>query len=172
MSIRAAVIDDAPEIARVHVESWRTTYKDLIPADLLASLSVERRERWWRELLSNEKRQEQAFVAEENGVVIGFASCGAERTQNPDYRGELYAIYLLQQAQRRGIGRELVRAAARWLLEQGYTSMLVWVLEGNPAARFYEALGGTALGQKTITIGSIALLERSYGWRDIHSRTG
>jgi GNAT superfamily N-acetyltransferase len=167
MSIRVAVIDDAPEIARVHVDSWRTTYQGLLPEDLLSGLSYERRERWWHDVLSKEERQDQLFVAEEDGAVVGFVSCGAERTSNPDYTGELYAIYLLQQAQRRGMGRELTRAAAQWLLEQGHTSMLVWVLEGNPAVRFYEALGGIALGQKPFTLGNAERVEISYGWRDI-----
>ena len=38
--VRPAVRDDLPGIARVHVESWRTTYAGLMPPDYLAGLRV------------------------------------------------------------------------------------------------------------------------------------
>ncbi|MEI2404674.1 hypothetical protein [Niallia taxi] len=31
MKIRKAIIEDASGISRVHVDAWRTTYKNLIP---------------------------------------------------------------------------------------------------------------------------------------------
>ena len=37
--IRAATLNDAPAIARVHVESWRTTYRGFLADDFLLSLS-------------------------------------------------------------------------------------------------------------------------------------
>lgn len=43
MKIRRAKLDDAQGIAKVHVNSWRTTYKDIIPNDFLDNLSVEQR---------------------------------------------------------------------------------------------------------------------------------
>lgn len=169
MRIRAATAADAPALARVHVDSWRTTYKGIMPDDLLANLSYGRREAFWREVILKEYAPERIFVAEDNGVVVGFASCGPERTSNPDYKGELYAIYLFQQYQGRGVGRELCRAVAHYLLEQGHTGMLVWVLEQNPSRRFYEALGGQEVERKTISMGGVDLLEVAYGWRDIHA---
>ena len=54
--VRRARVEDAAEIARVHVDSWRTTYAGLVPADHLASLSYERFEQnWLRE--SNDYRE-------------------------------------------------------------------------------------------------------------------
>jgi GNAT superfamily N-acetyltransferase len=168
MDIRAAAIADAPAIARVHVDSWRTTYKGIVPNDHLANLSYEERESMWRGVIENEAAPQRVFIAEDNGGVIGFAACGPERTHNPTYTGELYAIYLFQQHQRRGIGRELTRAVADYLLEQGHSGMLVWVLEQNPSRRFYEALGGEEVERKTIPIGGVNLSEVAYGWRDIY----
>ena len=60
------------------------------------------------------------------------------------YDGELYAIYLLGEHQGRGIGRRFVELVVAWLREQGHESMRVWVLEGNPAQRFYERHGFVA----------------------------
>ena len=45
MQIRRAKLDDAPGIAKVHVESWRTTYKGIIPNDFLNNLSYEAKNR-------------------------------------------------------------------------------------------------------------------------------
>ena len=42
--IRMALAVDAPAIARVHVDSWRATYRDIVPEEHLAKLSYEKRE--------------------------------------------------------------------------------------------------------------------------------
>jgi hypothetical protein len=44
MRIREATIADVAAIAKVHAESWRTTYKGLLPDDYLANLTYEQRE--------------------------------------------------------------------------------------------------------------------------------
>lgn len=167
-TIRPAQEADAPGIAQVHVTSWRTTYAGLIPADFLATLSVESREANWRAQIVNPNRTTEIFVAQEaNGEIIGFACGGPERENNPVYKGELYAIYLLAEYQGRGIGRLLMQAVVGYLLDQKFTTMLIWVLAGNPACRFYEAMGGKRVGSKPIEIGDAMLEELSYGWEDI-----
>ncbi|BDI14956.1 hypothetical protein ANSO36C_07580 [Nostoc cf. commune SO-36] len=47
MAIREANLADAPAIAKVHVDTWRTTYSNLMPAKFLADLSYEERETKW-----------------------------------------------------------------------------------------------------------------------------
>ncbi len=49
MRIREATPDDIPGIARVHVDTWRTAYLGIVPAEHLAGLSYERSEARWRE---------------------------------------------------------------------------------------------------------------------------
>jgi len=83
------------------------------------------------------------------------------------YDGELYAIYLLGEHQGRGIGRRFVELVVAWLREQGHESMRVWVLEGNPAQRFYERLGGKKVGIKVEDIGGHSVTEIAYGWDDL-----
>ena len=81
------------------------------------------------------------------------------------YRGELYAIYLLESSKRRGYGRELVRAVVGGLREMGLEDMIIWVLRDNQNARtFYERLGGVYVRTQPITFGSATLEEVSYGW--------
>jgi ribosomal protein S18 acetylase RimI-like enzyme len=157
-------VDDAPAIARVHVASWRSTYRAVMPRDFLESLSEVGYAERWRRLI--EEGSSRVYVVENDGEVVGFASGGRERAGETGYSGELYAIYILDDFQHRGRGRELVRAVVGGLRELGLEDMLIWVLRDNEAARnFYERLGGVYVRQQPITIGSMTLEEVSYGWR-------
>jgi ribosomal protein S18 acetylase RimI-like enzyme len=171
--VRPAALDDAPEIARVHVATWRSTYRGMLPDDFLASLSeAHYTERWRRVIAEGSSR---VFVVEagrrpleETRGVTGFASGGRERAGETGFAGELYALYVLEGAQRRGHGRELVRAVAGALRELQLPDMIVWVLRDNsPARAFYERLGGTYVRAQPITIGATTLEEVSYGWRGL-----
>lgn len=167
--VRNATPEDAPAIAHVHVNSWRTTYAGIVPDAFLAGLSYEQRESYWQDIIDHHLSKQGLFVAQQAEDVVGFVICGAEREHHPVYTGEIYAIYLLKQAQGQGLGSALARAAARWLQANGHNAMLVWVLEQNPACRFYEALGGQTVSRKMLTIGGAELAEIAYGWRDIGS---
>jgi GNAT superfamily N-acetyltransferase len=170
VGIRPAEPADARGIARVHVESWRTTYRGLVPDAYLDALSIDRREQFWRERLTGAGIPQgfEVVAVEQDGTVVGFASGGPERENDPLYRGELYAIYLLQSHQGRGIGSKLLRAVAARLLQDGTTAMLLWVLADNPACKFYARLGGQKLREKGIEIGGASLVEAAYGWADLH----
>ncbi len=106
--IRKAEVDDAAGIAKVHVDSWRTTYKGIVPDTFLESLSYEQRELIWKKGIN----ENNVYIAEnENGQVIGFSTGGKERTGKYEaYTGELYAIYILKEYQGKGIGRLLVQS--------------------------------------------------------------
>jgi hypothetical protein len=101
--IRAASRADAGPISRVHVDSWRTTYEGIVPAEYLRGLSYRDRESRWNEILTTGLPASRIFVAEtESGAVVGFAHGGPEREGNATYRGELYVIYLVQEHQNTG----------------------------------------------------------------------
>jgi ribosomal protein S18 acetylase RimI-like enzyme len=164
--VRPATIGDAAEIARVHVASWRTTYRGMLPDDFLASLSEDHYTERWKRVIA--EASSRVHVVEESAQMVGFASGGRERAGEGTFAGELYAIYVLDSAQRRGHGRELVRAVAGALREMGLPDMIVWVLRDNAAARrFYERLGGIYVRSQPITIGTATLEEVSYGWRGL-----
>jgi L-amino acid N-acyltransferase YncA len=106
MRIRKAIASDAMGIAKVQVDTWRTTYQGIVPDDYLDSMTFENREHKWKEIL----KEGTVYVAEEKGKVCGFSCGGKQRSENyPAYAGELYAIYLDQQYQRRGIGSLLLK---------------------------------------------------------------
>jgi GNAT superfamily N-acetyltransferase len=124
--IRKAIPLDASAIARVHVDSWRTTYRGIIPESYLKSLSYDQRANQWKNSLDDENYF--VCVAEEDfsNQIVGFASGGPDRSKDVEYTGELGAIYLLEDYRRKGIGQKLVLLAiVRKLLEQGHHSMIV-----------------------------------------------
>ncbi len=168
IAIREATLDDAEDIARVHVASSRTTYQGIMPDDYLAFIDVEEWMERRRINLENAGEHEVAYVAEVDGRIVGWARGGPERSDDNHYEGELYGLYLLREYQRIGIGRRLISTMAKHLAEEGMTSMFLWVLAENEGARrFYEALGGQPAGEHYITTGGVQLPEVAYGWKDI-----
>jgi GNAT superfamily N-acetyltransferase len=107
-----------------------------------------------------------AMVAEQDGHVVGFAMAGPNRLADGG-DAELFAIYLLADAQGLGVGRRLFTTAAQSLHRAGFQSLIVWVLDGNPAARFYERMGGRRIAEKTLMIGLQTCAEVGYGWPDL-----
>ncbi len=80
------------------------------------------------------------FVAEEDGAIVGFASCGESRDMQGE--GELYAIYALPDSWGSGAGPALMAAVVAALRTGGFDTARLWVLESNPRAqRFYEREG-------------------------------
>jgi ribosomal protein S18 acetylase RimI-like enzyme len=167
--IREANVDDAPGITHVHIDAWRTTYRGIVPDETLDNINVERREEMWQESISNPERDNFVYVAENvSGEVVGFASGGPESSGEGEYNGELYAIYILEDYQRQGIGRQLTETVIHRLVKDGFSSMLLWVLKDNESSReFYEKMDGEFAGQKQYEIGGKMLDAVGYGWKDI-----
>jgi len=133
-----------------------------VPSEYLASLSVEVRAQAWKEQLENPALT--MFVAEDDRCIFGFACGGKLRDKVAEFDAELFAIYLLHANQRQGVGTELLRRVAKTLHDLGFRSLLVWVLEQNPAVVFYQILGACTVAQKTIEIGGVQLMELALGW--------
>ncbi|HSL29057.1 MAG TPA: GNAT family N-acetyltransferase [Anaerolineales bacterium] len=169
--IRAAEMNDAQDMAVVRVETWRATYRGMIPDAFLQALSAEAlAENWRKAFWEDGDRGLGIFVAEdEQNHIVGIAICGPSQEPDPAYEGEIYVLYVLPAYQNQGIGRALVAACARHLTQvMGLKSMLVWVIAENPYRRFYESLGGIFVREKHQEIGGKIITEAGYGWIDIH----
>ena len=117
MKIRRATEKDLIGIAHVHVETWQSTYKGIIPDEYLQSLTIENRTKNWKRNLKT--LHTTTFIAEnEAGDIIGFAAGGPEQTRDPYYQAEIYAIYILDAYQRKGIGKQLIKPIAKLLEEK------------------------------------------------------
>lgn len=170
MVIREASLEDIEGIAKVHVDSWRSTYKGIISDAYLSRLTVEKRKKNWLWTLNNLNIHEKIFVAEDKGEIVGFSNGGKNRTPNTEYDGELYALYILKEYQGKGLGKKLVEEVMDTLRKKNYDSMMVWVLESNPAIGFYRKLGGEEFTRKDIEIGQDVLIEVALGWKNIIPR--
>lgn len=166
MHIRRAKPEDAPRIAWVHLESWKTTYPGIVPQAYMDGLKVETGIQNWRERLTQAEGP-IVFVAEDEAGVFGFAAGGTIMHPVDGFDGELGAIYLLASHQRRGAGAELVRHVARALVQRGFQRMVVWVLKANSSRLFYERMGGVLVAEQGIEIGGVTLPEVAYGWKDV-----
>ncbi|RAP76139.1 GNAT family N-acetyltransferase [Paenibacillus montanisoli] len=168
MIMRMASIDDCEGIAKVHLESWKTTYAGIIADSYLAGLTLEGRIRNRLLAFNHPQPDEMTFVAEEpDGRIVGFISGGKCREADLVYDAEVYAVYLLKEAQGLGYGRRFFTKMAAALKARGYSSLMLWVLRDNPALHFYEKMGGAVIGSKEIQIGEQLLIETALGWKVI-----
>jgi len=173
LALREAVPADATAISRVHRESWRTTYAGILPAAVIERESGRKSEESWRRWLENSDRASATVVAEREGAgIVGFSFCGNARAPLERLESEIYALYVLQEQQRQGIGRELVRASARHFVRHGHFGFYLWVLKANRARLFYDALGGQAVAEKTEILGGHPFAEIAYAWHDLTALIG
>ena len=150
MDIRPARIEDAAQIARVHVQSWQGAYQSLLPQAYLDSLDpAQRVGRWESALSETDWSRDGTLVADAGGSLFGFISYGPARDDDADHKrvGEILAIYLMPAAWGKGSGRQLMGVALERLIEAGFDQVTLWVLDSNiRARRFYEAGGWSADG--------------------------
>jgi GNAT superfamily N-acetyltransferase len=166
--IRRGVIEDATEASAMHADTWRTSYRGLVPDALLDHLDASRWESGWRRGFESMDPTRVVHVAEIGGRIVGFAGGGRARPgAPPGYVGEVYAIYVHPERQGQGIGRVLLRAAADGLVERGLVPIVIWTLFNNPRSRgFYESRGGVVIGEKRELFDGYELYEVAYGWTD------
>jgi ribosomal protein S18 acetylase RimI-like enzyme len=163
MNIRPANEDDAQAIATVHVRSWQTAYRGVVPDSYLDSLSIEKRTTFWRGFLQEPSRPE-IWAADADPPIIGWATVSQSRDKDaPPRTGELNAIYVLPEYWSSGVGRALWIKARERLGERGFDRVTVWVLAENVRAiRFYKAAGFSAGLEQDIEIGGKVLREVRY----------
>jgi GNAT superfamily N-acetyltransferase len=174
--IRDAKLDDVPDIARVHVETWRTSYSGIVPQTVLDGLSVDQRQMMWEALLTRHGSTRPTLVAEETPAtvssagssgVIGFGLVGPADGRVPDIAGEILLLYILERFQRRDVGRRLFAALIERLRMLGHNSAVTWVFEGSAACPFFEAMGGVAVARTAIDYAGKPVGERAYVWPDL-----
>ena len=142
MNLRIAVPDDAPAIAKVHIDSWRSAYRGLVPDERLGKMDYTRESRRFHKSISEEA--EIFYIAEGISGDAGFMALGACRDSDVDQKatGEIYAMYLLPEYWRKGIGRSMCREADLLFMYFAFSQVVLWVFQDNHRARrFYEAMG-------------------------------
>lgn len=144
---------DAWAIADIHVASWQSAYREILPARYLDSLHVVDVGPRWLQRVQTQVRLRplvcDLWVIEENGTVVGFSLLGACRDQARGdeadmigFAGEVHMIYLHPRRLGAGLGKHLLEHALDLLAQRGYYWAVVWVLEDNHRAQaFYRRMG-------------------------------
>lgn len=175
VKIRTTTIDDITDLAAIHVAGWEGAYGGLIDQDYIASQTIEKRTADWMEWLKDDAVDRLIAVDDDSGRAVGFVAYGPLRTApagmskiRPLYSSEIYALYLLPDVWRQGVGSALIAQVAAHLKEKKHNSMCLWVLDKNKrACDFYQAKGGQRVGKKMVEFGPSKMKEVCYAWRDL-----
>ena len=161
IQVRPATLRDAKAIAQIHTLAAQAAYHGLVPEDQLKSLSIEKRQTYWREAI--EFCEPQVQVAVEDEKIVGFV--GFDRSRDEKSRpttGEIWAIYAAPTHWDKGVGLALWDAARDGLQEEGCTNVTAWVpLRNERAIRFHELAGfkREMTTAKTAVVGSVKIEE-------------
>jgi ribosomal protein S18 acetylase RimI-like enzyme len=145
LTIRTARIEDAAQMARVHVLSWQETYRGLMSEAVLDDPGLlAARERFWTTMVTDERyRENRVAVAERAGQLIGIAMSGPPWDAGSAWTRQLYVLYVHATDHGTGAGLALLEAVVG--PEQ---SVSLWVADPNPRAQaFYRKHGFVAAGR-------------------------
>jgi ribosomal protein S18 acetylase RimI-like enzyme len=125
-----------------------------MPDSVLQEMSVEKRTALWTRSLT-QPNPRTLIVAENQTTIAGF--CFFSPTRDEDGKGkrvgEIIALNVHPAHWRSGVGRALCEHVLRESPRRNWTSLTLWVLEGNErACRFYEALGFALDGSERIDV--------------------
>ena len=170
MEIRAATGKDCSSLAAIQVHSYRTAYAGVLPPSHLARFTCEEQAQDWREWLASRGDDVLLIAETTTGTALGYALGRPAPGEIAPYDAELLALHVRQSHQGLGIGSQLIAAIATQLEQRGCISLMLWVLETNPARALYEKLGGQVIGEKAWggngAFGT-SIREVAYGWPDI-----
>ena len=159
MNIRRATKSDLQDIAAIHIESWKDSYSDILPAEFLSGQIKGDIERHWNEIkIQNE---DIVLVAEENSL-IGFVAVWCRPIPFIDN------LHVEPSHRSKGVGSALIGAAAKELINRGHKKAYLWVFESNAKAiRFYKRLGGIQKEQSIKDAFGFDVLSRKIEWDDL-----
>ena len=132
--VRPATVADAAEIARVHIAAWRETYTRLLPPGALDDLDPVVRAERWTEIIGDDSTD--VWVAEHDGMIIGWASASAGRDVDAPRDLELEGIYVLAAEHGGGAGQALLEAAI------SDRPAYLWSAADNPRAQAFYLRNG------------------------------
>ncbi|MGD8175313.1 N-acetyltransferase family protein [Marinimicrobium sp. ARAG 43.8] len=147
--LRKAEPRDAEAIGKVRVAAWRAAYQHFMPKEFLKALDPANNLAELKERLSNQSSDFTLSVAEDLRQVVAFSIVGKPRYEAAGKTIELWALNVLPEYWRMGIGSRLVERAITYALDAGFESIELWCIKGNtPAQEAYKKLGFTESGQE------------------------
>lgn len=146
MNFREAEKKDVERIALLHADSWRRTYRGMMPDEFLDGDVVSDRMQVWHGRLTACRSDQFVFLAEEGGRLAGFVC--AFSNEDSTWGSYIDNLHVNHESRRRKAGAALMAHAAKWLNDRHpHAGVYLWVMEANaPARRFYERLGASNAG--------------------------
>ena len=151
--IRNIKKEDIPQVVDIQISGWQTAYKGIIDDEFLNSMNREE-----RIAIRNKDFTPNGFiVAELNSEIVGFCRYVDTNFSTPnefDIDCEIIALYTKPDLKGNGIGTKLFQYVLNEFKTINKTKMIIWCLKENyPSRKFYKKMGGTIIGEKTITFG-------------------
>jgi len=170
--IKYAGLKDYEGIAKVHVDTWISSYKGIISDRRLRSMSYEKSGKKWFDIISAcaDDKKETVLSAFDKNEPVGFCHFGRLKRKSEllnGFEGEIKAIYILKDHQKKGLGGKLIKKITQIFKNNGIDSFIAWVLKDNSSADFYVKTGAELITETDLTIGEQTLKGLCFGWRNI-----
>ncbi|MBO1756554.1 GNAT family N-acetyltransferase [Allobranchiibius sp. CTAmp26] len=126
-------------MARVHVDSWRETYRGLMADTVLDDPALlDQRGRFWAAVLTDPSyAMQRVAIAERDSEVVGIAMAGPSREPEVEWSQQLFVLYTYAAIHGLGAGAALLGAVVEPASVVG-----LWVADPNPRAQaFYRKHG-------------------------------
>lgn len=154
---------NALEYAKINTKSWKESYINIIDNEFLNKINSEIEIlKMKNNLINNLNDGSKRFLLKVNNEYVGLFRIRKTKYENYAEYGELGALYLLNIAKNKGLGKLMFNKAKEELKKMGYTKMILGCLINNPANDFYIKMGGKFIKQNPIIIGNQELKENLY----------
>ena len=82
--------------------------------------------------------EDSVFVAERNGLIVGYVYAALEPLSWKELRGPagfIHDVAVAEEARRSGVGTKLIEVAVEWLRARGAPRVILWSAASNEGAR-------------------------------------
>jgi GNAT superfamily N-acetyltransferase len=165
VTVRTATSADIEAIAGIHVQSWQSAYRGVVPDDILGSMNAQRSMPGWQNTLDSFPGN--LTVAQDEAGILGFCCAGAvvDSGKNHPYAFQIYGLHVRPDRHRQGAGSLLLGRAFERMHTLGLAGAVVWTLAPLvQSRRFYEKHGGVVVKTGVWTAGGRPIEEVAYGW--------
>lgn len=139
--IRLARKDDCKKLSKLKYDVWVTTYRGIYSDEKIDNFDLVKNEKKFLKIIENPNVN--LYVAECNGEIVGYMSCGEPIRKFEDFKQEIGLLYIRKDHQGQGLGRKLFEIGYREIKSKGVKKFFISCNKYNfNAQKFYEKMGG------------------------------
>jgi len=152
VEIELALPEDAADVRRIQAQTWLDTYPNsdqgvsyegvLRRVEGVHGEKIAEKIQQWRERIETSGPDHAVFIARDSGRAVGFVAPGIQEDQP-----RVGALYVLPEAQGKGVGSQLLQKALDWYGDE--QDVYLHVAEYNTKAiEFYHKFGFEITGRR------------------------